>query len=246
MMRLLVATAALAALPLAGQAADLGAPRTPVAAAIAAPAFSWSGFYVGADIGYWTSSTNIYLPGPTFNGSPNPQGIKLGAHLGYRHQYANNVVVGIEGDLSWLGGTFREATMAGSLNLWRVRATWDGSLRATLGYALDRALIYTTGGVSLIESRGCAINAPGTACVIPGVDLGGTRVGWTVGAGLAYAISPNVSVRGEYLYANYGTRNYPTPGLVGGVTSYRLDTHTFRLGVSYTFSTGPSAVVARY
>uniref|UniRef100_UPI0013D4EDB3 outer membrane protein n=1 Tax=Acinetobacter nosocomialis TaxID=106654 RepID=UPI0013D4EDB3 len=57
--------------------------------------------------------------------------------------------------------------------------------------------------------------------------------------GVEYAITQNWTVRGEYLYANYGSKTFSTPA---GVTpSVSLQTHKFRLGVNYLFSTGPAA-----
>lgn len=247
MKKLLLASAALMAFAAGAQAADLGSPRMPIAAAVVAPAFSWTGFYVGGDIGYWTSSSRVFTPAPNaFTASPNPNGVKLGGHIGYLHQFANQFVLGVEADLSWLGGSNREGAIAAAPpNVWRVRATWDGSIRGTVGFAVNRALIYGTGGVAFIQSNGCGSLTPGGACVAD-TQFGGTRTGWTLGAGIAYAVTNNISVRGEYLYADYGTRNYVTTGTLGGVTAYRLATHTVRLGLSYHFSTGPSAVVARY
>jgi len=43
----------------AASAADLGAPRTSVAAAIAAPSFSWTGFYGGFSAGLGLANTNL-------------------------------------------------------------------------------------------------------------------------------------------------------------------------------------------
>jgi outer membrane immunogenic protein len=248
MKKFLLASVAAVAFASGAQAADLGVPRGAIAGVVVAPVFNWTGFYVGADIGYLWSSTNVFATnggGPS-TGSPNPHGIKIGGHVGYRYQFANNFVLGIEGDLSWLGARNREATIGiFAPQVWRTRANWDASIRGTAGFAIDRALIYATGGVAFIDSPGCASVNPGGVCV-PGSNFGGSRVGWTVGAGLAYAVTPNVSVRGEYLYANYGTRTYATAAIVGGFTAYKLDTHTVRLGVSYMFTTGGSAVVARY
>ncbi|PTM61129.1 hypothetical protein [Phreatobacter oligotrophus] len=45
----------------AASAADLGAPRTSVAAAIAAPSFSWTGFMVASAPGS-ASPTPIFVP----------------------------------------------------------------------------------------------------------------------------------------------------------------------------------------
>jgi outer membrane immunogenic protein len=246
MKKFLLASVAAIAVASGAEAADLGMPRGAVAGVVVAPVFNWTGFYVGGDIGYWTGPSSITYPVSAFSASVSPNGIKLGGHLGYRHQFANNFVLGVEADLSWLGGSNREGTVVNSAPaVARVRGSWDGSVRGTAGFAIDRALIYATGGVSFIQTNGCTAAAPGAACAAL-TQFGGTRAGWTIGAGLAYAVTPNVSIRGEYLYANYGTRTYVTPGVVPGATSHKLDTHTIRVGASYIFSTGPSAVIARY
>lgn len=245
MKTLLLAGAALAALAAGAQAADLGGPRGPVAAVVVAPVFNWTGFYVGADIGYWASTGAIGYPNSIFSATANPSGIKLGGHVGYRHQFVNNFVLGLEADLSWLGGSNREGGVVNSpANAARVRGVWDASIRGTAGFAIDRALLYASGGVAFLQTNGCSA-AVGGPC-IANSQFGGTRTGWTVGAGLAYAVTPNVAIRGEYLYANYGTRTYATPSVASTLTSQKIDTHTVRLGMSYLFSTGPSAVVARY
>lgn len=248
MKKFFLASAALIVASAGAQAADLGSPRMPIAAAVVAPVFNWTGFYVGADVGYLWSATRVFqtnLPALT-TGSPNPHGVKIGAHVGYRHQFANNFVLGLEGDLSWVGAGNREAFIGiVAPQVWRTRVTWDASIRGSAGFAINRALVYATAGVAFINSNGCGALTPGAVC-IANSQFGGTRVGWTAGAGLAYAVTQNLSVRGEYLYADYGSRTYSIPPLAGGFGTYRLATHTVRLGLSYTFSTGPSAVVARY
>ncbi len=248
MKKFLLASAALVAFAAGAQAADLGAPRMPIAAAVVAPAFNWTGFYVGGSIGYWTSAMDVRDPvvGAATSGRPNPNGVKIGAHIGYLNQFANNFVVGLEGDLSWLGGTSRNGAVAGFPGqFWRARGSYDASLRGIAGVAADRALLYVTGGLALADFQGCGIVGVGAPCVA-GTNFGGVRAGWTVGAGVAYAITQNVSVRGEYLYADYGSKTYAMPGNPGGLGRVQASTHTVRLGLSYHFSTGPSAVVARY
>lgn len=227
-------------------AADLGAPRMPVASAVAAPAFSWTGVYAGLDLGYWTGRSTMFVPG-FVSGHPAPNGLTLGGHLGYRHQFANNLVLGLEADLSWLGGRRAFGTIPGDIAVYSLRASWDGSIRATAGFAVDRTLVYATAGLAAIDIQGCSVLNPAvsTDCFV-GTVHGGTRTGWTVGVGLAHAVAPNWAVRAEYLYANYGSRTYATPASFTGTTVSRLETHKVRLGVSYLFSTGPSAVTARY
>jgi outer membrane immunogenic protein len=53
-----------------------------------------------------------------------------------------------------------------------------------------------------------------------------TQVGWQVGAGLEYAMSEQLRLRGEYLYTDYGQDNGP---------HLHTNTNSFRLGLSYKF-----------
>jgi len=245
-MRSLLASTLLAlACSASAQAADLGVPRSPVAAAVMAPSFSWTGFYVGIDAGFWHGRNGYRFTNVAPTTFGNDSEAKIGGHVGYRHQFANNFVIGAEADLSWLMGRRRDYPGAGAPFFLSSRFRYDSSVRAIGGYAFDRALAYVTAGVTFANYSGCGSVVAGGAC-FPNTAYGGTRTGLTVGAGLAYAVTPNISVRTEYLYGAYGVRVQPAIGFAGTDIRHRLDTHTVRLGVSYTFNTAPSAVVARY
>lgn len=233
MKKLLLAGVAGLAMVTGAQAADLAAPRMPIAGAVVAPAFSWTGFYVGANIGY--AAMNVRNTGGAGFVTPSGNGFAAGAQLGFNYQ-VNNIVLGIEGDLGYLGisRTLPCGNPAFNCNS---RMNWDASVRARLGIAIDRALLYVTGGLAIAEYRGFTSTG--------GVFFrdGSTRVGWTIGAGAEFAVSGNWTVRAEYLYANYGSRNMTYDVVYPNV---RVETHKVRVGVNYLFSTGPSAVVARY
>jgi outer membrane immunogenic protein len=235
--KLLLAGTALVALGAGAHAADLGVPRTPIAAAVVAPVFSWTGFYAGLNIGFGIVNTNINTLGVPFPISGSGTGLVAGGQIGYNHQI-NNLVLGIEGDLGYFGVSRRAGDAAGNFIAWRT--SWDASIRGRLGVAIDRTLLYVTGGVAFADLRINGVVGQPLA-VVPFADRK-TNVGWTVGAGIEHAITPNWTVRGEYLYAHYGRRDY----LGAALTGVSLQTHKFRVGVNYLFSTGPSAVVARY
>lgn len=241
MKKFLLASAAAIAFASGAQAADLGVARVPVAAAVIAPAFGWTGFYIGLNAGLGIANTNLsalsngFVPG---SGS----GFVGGLQLGYNYQI-NNLVLGVEGDIGYFGVSRSVSETVGATTATlRWRTQWDGSLRARLGVAADRTLFYVTGGVAFADFNlsVSAANARLNNAVAVGETQ--TRVGWTVGAGIEHAITPNWTVRGEYLYSDYGSRTF-----FNGLTApVRLQTHKFRIGVNYLFSTGPSAIVARY
>ena len=102
------------------------------------------------------------------------------------------------------------------------RSTWAGTARLRAGYAIDRLLIYGTGGLAwanykLYDNNGAVEVTKNT-----------TRAGWTLGAGAEYAIAQNISVKGEYLYADYGRVNV-------GDSRQSLTDHLVRVGVNYKF-----------
>lgn len=231
MKKLLLASTALVAFAAGAQAADLGSPRMPIAAAVVAPAFSWTGFYLGGNVGFGIANTNyaVLLPGIPGSGS----GLVAGVQAGYNWQ-VNNFVLGVEGDFGYFGTRRSGVFGAGSTLTWRTQ--WDASLRLRAGVAVDRTLLYVTGGLGFAD-----IGVRGQIAGLAVVNFAQTqtRVGFQLGAGIEHALTPNVTVRGEYLYGNYGTKL-----LVGN--NVRLEEHKFRIGVNYLFSTGPSAVVARY
>lgn len=250
----LLATAALGLIVSSASAADLPR-RTPSAApAPMFTAFSWSGFYVGAQVGYTWANNDLFIPLALGNGpyvvGLSPDAVNVGAFAGYRHQYSNNIVVGIEGDINVLigdraianyvniGGGFASATTG--INDYK----WDGSIRATLGYAMGRFLPYITGGFSFIEEKGCAAVINTTVCVA-NTFFGSTRTGWTLGAGVAYAVTNNLVLNAEYRYADYGSKNITMPTFISGRQTSTAETHRVQVGLSWKFG-GSAPVVARY
>ena len=72
-----------------------------------------------------------------------------------------------------------------------------------------------------------------------------TRSGWTVGAGIEHALAPNWSVKVEYNYLDFGSKdvafNIPPPP---NVLKIDQELHVAKLGVNYRFGWGP--VIARH
>jgi outer membrane immunogenic protein len=224
-MRRSIAIAAAAALTVsagAAQAADLYTPPPVESSPVyAPPPFTWTGFYVGLQAGYAFGDHDVAAPTtPTFN--LDPDGFVGGAHAGFNYQW-NALVLGIEGDVEFSGIEGKLITAGGSL---KVEGNWQGSIRARLGYAIDRLLIYGTGGWAFADVDYRAVSG--------GVARDSTTFsGWTLGAGAEYAITDNVTARVEYRYTDFGDENIfsnVTPGVTADP-----DIHTVRVGVSYKF-----------
>ena len=86
------------------------------------------------------------------------------------------LVLGVEGDFQgWTVGEIRYTAITG--DFLTAHSKWGGSIRGRLGYAVDHALLYVTGGAAFVSKE--------TSIPFTGISIGGdgTRVGWTVGAG---------------------------------------------------------------
>lgn len=237
MKKFFLASAALVALAAGAQAADLGSPRMPIAAAVVSPVFNWTGFYLGAHLGYGSGSTGwVFLTGPATTVPSNPKGAFGGLQLGYNWQI-NNFVLGLETDLSIAGFRDSDPCPNPAVSCF-TRSNWVGTTRARVGVAADKALFYVTGGLAYGDTRVGASTAVG-------VTTSRTRVGFALGGGLEYAFTPNVTAKVEYMYYNLGSSSYQVTTVPEFVRA-RFEYHTVKVGLNYLFSTGPSAVVARY
>jgi outer membrane immunogenic protein len=245
--KLLVSAAALAAMTGGALAADL--PNTkgpPMFAPPPPPVFSWTGVYIGGQVGYkWgqTSWSAITEPGGAFiAGEPtySDQGVVGGGHIGYNYQISQ-FVIGLEGDVdgsSYSGSGL--STGGGFANT--TRSDIDASIRARAGIAWDRVLFYVTGGGAYGAFRNTLQFPPGT--FFSGADFG--RIGWTGGGGVEYAVDPNWSVRVEYRYTDYGSYNFAATPFVG-FREHETDNRV-EAGFSYKFDmmAPPAPVVAKY
>ncbi len=251
-MRRQILLASVGVLAIAGSAfaADLPSRAPPPAYLPPPPIFSWSGLYIGGQIGYAWGSDPIDvvdftgLPPAFFN--TEPTGVIGGAHVGYNLQIAQ-WVVGLEGtvDGSSLTGTRTSAT---GITM-TTRAETQGSIRARIGIAFDRVLIYGTGGAAFAGITNRYTDTAGITGIIGTSETDSkTRSGWTVGGGLEYAITNNWSIRAEYRYSDFGrSPDFPfTAATLGNVAfNHHLKENQVQAGFSYKF-TPMVPVVAKY
>src|SRR5262249_39075587 len=228
------------------------------------PVFTWTGLYVGGQIGYawghdpvsWSGISNDdELAAGTF--SHTPQGVIGGAHVGYNLQYAPWLVFGIEGSVD---GTSLSDTIVVPVNDFvgdtpgtitsTSQASVQGSLRGRVGVAFDRVLIYGTGGIvftnpntTITDATGFFVGSPLTNARFSTANatFTNTRAGSTAGGGIEYAVTDNWWVRAEYRYSNFGhTTDFPFIGTLPFPNSFvflqhHLTENQLQVGFSYRF-----------
>jgi outer membrane immunogenic protein len=248
-------------------AADLPSEKgPPVYAPPPPPVFSWTGVYIGAQVGYEWGQLSSTVVGP-FGAVRNPtidyQGVVGGGHVGYNYELGSlggflpglggtggGIVVGLEGDVNGSGVTGSGIDGLG-VDFGRERTQVDASIRGRLGLAFDRVLVYGTGGVAFASIQHSVTD-------FAGFDESHTtgRVGWTAGGGVEYAIDNNWSARVEYRYTNYGSYGvfysalaFPAAGVVPFNLHVRDTDNRVQAGFSYKFDEAPPPappVVAKY
>ena len=262
--KLLLASAAVAFATTAAFSADLPSRRAPpvYAPPPPIPVFTWTGFYLGGQVGYAFGRDNHVVPteGAIFSSSPN--GVIGGGHVGYNFSTQSipvlgqvagafggvpliggfggaGGVVGVEGDVD--GSSFRGAAENPiTTTIVQTRIPIQGSIRGRVGIAVDRILFFATGGAAFADVRRNYFAPTGVV-----YSYAPTRVGYTVGGGVEYAFTNTLSLRAEYRYSDFGRQ----ADLVAGfVPVYgRVTEQIARGGFSYKFDTAVAApVVVRY
>jgi outer membrane immunogenic protein len=171
------------------------------------------------------------------------------------------MVLGVEGDFSFtgmqddasgnynnlydVGGDDHRTVGTGTLDS---KLQWFGTFRGRFGYAFDRFLPYVTAGLAVGHVKTTVTNAgqdfgiggglPGTpgAAFNLSATLSDTLIGFAVGGGLDWAVTDRWSVRGEYLYLNFGGKTHTTP--LAGVSKVdsHFDAHIGRVALNYRFA----------
>jgi outer membrane immunogenic protein len=265
---------AVAALTVAGavaaQAADLPTKKMAPAPVFVPPPFTWTGFYVGLNAGGIISSgsrsatlydpnfgfLSSYFPGGIGNGQ---SGFIGGGQAGYDWQtgaFVLGIVTDFDGTTLGKNFNFTSAPFAGvgpfyngdTLNVnAKASLDWLGTTRGKVGFVVtpdNRLMIYGTGGVaygggsSHFNVYDSVYNAYWTG------NPSSSRVGWTAGAGVEYALTNNIEIGGEYLYVDLGDTHITTAGNAAAATvfpgvyaSAKIDYNAsiFRAFVNYKF-----------
>ena len=222
-MRRILLTALMAGVASSALAADLPTHKGPPPAPyIPPPSFTWTGFYIGVNGGWGFSGTDN-------NSFGNINGGLVGGTVGYNYQMGQ-FVIGYEGDVDWAdvrGSNFTYG-LPGGFGTDKLTTNWMVTERARLGYSVDRALFFVTGGYAGIETHGTFADSFGNF---------GSQNQWqnggVIGAGVEYAFTNNISVKGEYLYMPTFSETY-FPG-TPDQTKTGLGMSMFRAGLNYKF-----------
>ncbi|MGA7328355.1 MAG: outer membrane beta-barrel protein [Rhodomicrobium sp.] len=217
------------------------------------PVATWTGFYMGVNGGYAWSSENqerdpsfANQPGGVPFGGISPSGGFGGGQLGYNWQgwLHPNLVLGVEADFQ--GSDISDRALVpffGTLYDLKSNLDYFGTVRGRIGYSMDRALLYFTGGFAY---GGLHKSSDDWGVPFPAQQtFNGIALGYVLGGGLEYKISPAWSMKMEYQYLNFSKNDlcgggnplcFSAPAQSG--PQHDDAYHTVRVGLNYHI--GPS------
>jgi len=212
-------------------AADAIVYEEPVAVVAPAPVFSWTGGYLGGQVGYGWGKSRF---SDDFTANLKPDGFLGGLYAGYNFDMGNNFVLGVDGDVTYnnLKDSYSVLAPDGLTDSIESKLRWSGAVRARAGLAMDRFMPYIAGGVAFGSVKNTLSVSDGINEV--SASQSKTHTGWTAGAGVDYAATDNVIVRLEYRYTDYGHKDYDFD-LGAGSVREKFKTNEVRLGVAYKF-----------
>jgi len=234
--------------PYAAPAASPGlykAPPRPVA-------YSWNGFYLGANggasLGRNDTIDTTVLPGlafpvlgaDSFNNAP--IGGIFGGQIGWNWQAAPSWLIGVEADAQWSGQSVSVCVSAclpagppgALLSLTdEQKLTWFGTARGRVGWITPNGTLwYATGGAAFgrVEQTLTLAGTPGFfagGATASTASFSHDQVGWTVGGGAEAQLGGNWSAKAEYLYVDLGSvSNSFTSALGAGLVPATSQTTT--------------------
>jgi outer membrane immunogenic protein len=224
-----------AALMLAGsaaQAADMAlkAPPPPPAP----PPFSWTGFYIGGEIGGVWANGHLHDSIDGFNVSTSHDGVIGGAVVGYNWQ-VNNFVWGLEANFDWTSlnatgsGVFipTVGTLQASAN-----TRWITTVSGRFGVAFNQVLYYGKLGGGWVGNTATITNL-NTGASISGSN---TRDGWLGGVGVEWAFAPHWSTKIEYDYLGLNSWTFGSGRIIAGDSwTVNRNIQMLTVGLNYRF-----------
>jgi outer membrane immunogenic protein len=232
---LLSSLAGFAVMPFA-TAADMPVKGPVYQAPAAIVAYNWSGFYVGGHVGYLWGKTRVEEDGEIIEPGAKTNGIVGGVLAGVNWQ-AGPAVYGLEGDFGWTKAHGNGVvcclvtTTIQAPNTYDLH--WTSHVRGRAGYASGNWLFFVAGGLAIadLDFHEGAITT--TTTVIPPPTAGGKYFGWSIGGGIDYAFTRNIIGRIEYLYDDFGHKDYI--GSDGDPYRVSLTGHTLRGALTWKF-----------
>lgn len=228
-LRLAALTAAIGISNVASSAAADLALKAP-----AMPAYSknWSGFYLGAYVGYGINTTAaIVTETPlTINLGDAPRGFLGGGIVGADWQVNQNFVLGV-----FANAAIANMKAHGALSVANIQtigidnaSNYVGAIGGRAGYIVSADnLLYAKGGFAFGGAK------PDFAAIGTAKGISDTSTGWMAGAGMEHRFGSNVSVFLEGTYTRLGDKTLTLAQTMTSTAKYHIVEQ--KVGLQYRF-----------
>ena len=182
---------------------------------------NWDGAFIGVFVGGgWAFADHLADPP---NNDLDLAGWLVGVDAGFNFTVGSGLVLGVVGDIAWADINGEDTFAFDTTHT----IDWQGSLRGRVGFDGGAFMPYLTGGLAFAHgTRTTSLGAPNSAEA--------THVGWTVGAGVEFAVSEELSVDLLYRYSDLSEELYVWSG-PGTDPTIGLTTHTVQVGLHWNF-----------
>jgi len=213
--------------------------------------WSWTGVYVGGQVGggwgqtNWNSATGFLggFSNNAFAGSGTVNGFAIGGQVGANYQLGP-WVTGLEADANWSdldSNAICATSQLGVSFTCHTRIDALGTLTGRLGLTFGNLLVYGKGGAAWeTEQHHATIGVSMPRNIFAGDD---TRWGWTLGLGLEYAFTPAWSGSVEYDYINFANTTVGFNDGLGNTSNVGISQslNVVKMGFNYKIGADPLA-----
>jgi len=208
------------------------------------PSFSPAGYFAFTSVGAIASASNQII---------DTNGFTAGGTVGYNFQ-RENFVFGLEAD-------YGSMNLSGSTTVTQpypccpttsftvtqtAKTSWLFTVRPRVGVVFGHFLLYGTAGAAVTNVKYTGLFTDTFASAHENAAINETRPGWTAGIGGEHHLSHHLSIKGEYLWTDFGVASIPTSGLTVGTppvpVTVNIFTHTVnmraglvRAGINFRF-----------
>ena len=231
---------------------------------------SWRGFYVG---GYVGNSNGRATPQISIAFDPNgfyndfslsrrnkagiqkiqSNGLNGGGTVGYNIQ-KGHFFIGGEADFGGqkidktVTGTFPFADNINNLPFTfkqSIKSNWMLTARPRAGVAFKKVIVYATGGIAITNLKYAGTFTETFSSVVEKGSFSKVKTGWTAGAGIEFKVARRWSVKGDYLFSQFGrvsaisndfqAQQFNDTTINVFTHSTDLKSHSIRFGINYRF-----------
>jgi outer membrane immunogenic protein len=160
---------------------------------------------------YWSNQTNAENVSASGSGSLFSNDTMAGAVFGYHLRIGNSQLTGVELDLSALGAnetttrttTYPTLPARSPQTTFRTNAENFGALAIKYGTIVENTLFYVKGGPAVSKISFSSNFSDGT--VSESNARSENKLGWMLGFGVEHKVQNNISIKAEYIHANFGS-----------------------------------------